>query len=63
MAPGGRPWSETTDYRVIYNGFMGGWVVDVGRREGEYLFNGMSFATHLAAIVATEIELAQQEGT
>ena len=45
-------------YRVIFNGFMGGWVVDVNRREGQYLFDGKPFQDPIAAMVATEIELS-----
>lgn len=47
-----------TTYRVIFNGFMGGWVVDVDRREGQYLFGGKPFQDPIAAMVATETELS-----
>lgn len=47
-----------TTYRVIQNGWMGGWIVDVDRLEGHYLFGGAPFPSAIAAMVATDIELA-----
>lgn len=49
---------KMTTYRVIFNGFMGGWVADWDRREGQYLLGGQAFTDPLAAILAVEVELA-----
>jgi hypothetical protein len=45
-------------YRVFFNGFMGGWIADVDRREGSYMLGGQAFSDPLAAMVAVEVELA-----
>lgn len=46
-------------YRVMFIGWMGGWVADT--REGSYFFGGQAFPTYLGAIIALEIELANQQ--
>lgn len=54
-----RPYVREGDrrYQIVFNGFMGGWVVEeLGF--GTYLFNGNPFPTYMAAILAVEIELA-----
>lgn len=48
---------STTTYRVIFNGFMGGWIVDVDRKEGNYMFGGQAFTDPLAAMIAAEVEI------
>ncbi|MNM77659.1 hypothetical protein D3C81_895200 [compost metagenome] len=48
---------RVTVYRVIFNGFMGGWIVDVDRREGNYMLGGQHFTDPLAAMLAVEVEL------
>lgn len=47
----------TTTYRVIFNGFMGGWVVDVDRKEGKYMLGAQAFSDPLAAMMAAEVEI------
>jgi hypothetical protein len=50
----GRP----TRLRVIFNGWMGGWVIDIDRQEGKYLMGGAAFPSAVAAMVAAELELS-----
>lgn len=52
-------WRRT--FRVMFNGWMGGWVADIKNEGDSYFFGGQAFPTYLGAIVALEIELANQQ--